>query len=990
VIRATITVTCLIILFILPVAGDEFPPVYDSETDTDAQPMSAAEAAESMIVPAGFRVSLFAAEPMVRNPIAMAWDDSGRMWVAENYTYAERPQRFDLSLRDRVVVLEDLDNDGKAESSRIFTDNVQMLTSVEVGRGGVWLMCPPQLLFIPDTDQDCIPDGPTQVILDGFDVARDNYHNFANGLRWGPDGWLYGRCGHSCPGMIGAPGTPQELRVPIQGGIWRYHPQRKTVEVICHGTTNPWGHDWDRNGELFFINTVIGHVWHAIPGAHFRESYGESRNPFVYERMDMIGDHYHFETIRTRSLEEKRTADRLGGGHAHIGMTICQSEAWPERYHDRLFTLNMHGRRANMDRLDREAAGFVARHEPDFLKAADPFFRGLEINFGPDGNMFVLDWSDTGECHEYSGVHRNSGRVFKISYGSQRAPSQFAKPQCLSGTGQLPELWRKHQAGDVKNAELLTLLHDPDEHARVWAIRLLTDFWPLDTIVGPRVDAVYSDDAATRMEFLRMAKDDESGLVHLALASVLQRLPVNRRAELATALVTNERFANDRDLPLLVWYGLIPLAEQDPQALASIARQCRWPVTLKWMTRFLASQIETRPAPVGQLVTSAIDMSLPLQNSVLDGLFDAFYGWRTAPRPGGWSEFARTKAAQDRTAEVLRLNALFGDGLALQQIRDIVFDDQATLDLRQTALETLINNRPDDLRQVCETLLRVRTLNATAAKGLALFDDADIGGLLAAHYRRFHPRDRPALLELLVSRPAFAIALLESVGDKNGPIPLADISASHARQVQSLQDDACQQKLLEVWGEVRESGADRLKQIASLKAQLNSATVALADLSEGRQLFKKTCSACHVLYGEGKRVGPDLTGSQRSNPNFLLSNVVDPSAVVGAEYRMTIVATNDGRVLNGLIVERYDNTILLQTATDVQSLRVDDIDELRPTALSSMPDGLLNTLSSDQVTKLLSYVMHPHQVPLPTSSVPPQHTEVPDTEHPQNDEPPPQ
>ena len=178
---------CLALLLSLVQTGttdaqDDFPEIRNNERDTTAQPMSAAEAAQKMKVPPGFRVSVFASEPEVQNPIGMAWDDKGRMWVAENFTYSDRTQRFDLSHRDRVLIFEDTDNDGKADSRRVFTDKVQMLTSVEVGRGGVWLMCPPQLLFIPDADNDGVADGPAEVVLDGFTVAKSNYHNFANGL----------------------------------------------------------------------------------------------------------------------------------------------------------------------------------------------------------------------------------------------------------------------------------------------------------------------------------------------------------------------------------------------------------------------------------------------------------------------------------------------------------------------------------------------------------------------------------------------------------------------------------------------------------------------------------------------------------------------------------------------------------------------------------------------------------------------------------------
>ena len=181
-------------------------------------------------------------------------------------------------------------------------------------------MCPPQLLFVPDRDGDLVPDGKPQVKLDGFHVARENYHNFANGLSWGPDSWLYGRCGASCAGEMGLPGSSDDQRVSIRGGIWRYHPQRQVVEALTQGTTNPWGHDWNAAGELFFINTVNGHLWHGISGAHFKESSGADPNPYFYERLDMHADHWHFDTAGKWSESRDGAADAASaaGNRGHL------------------------------------------------------------------------------------------------------------------------------------------------------------------------------------------------------------------------------------------------------------------------------------------------------------------------------------------------------------------------------------------------------------------------------------------------------------------------------------------------------------------------------------------------------------------------------------------------------------------------------------------------------------------------------------------------
>lgn len=1015
----------------------DFPAPYNSEKG-DPQLSSPAEALAALKLPEGFRATLFANEPDVQNPIAMAWDHRGRMWVAENYTYAERPKRFDLGLRDRVIILEDKDHDGRAESRKVFTDDVQMLTSVEVGRGGVWLMCPPQLLFIPDRDGDDVPDGPPQVMLDGFTVAESNYHNFANGLRWGPDGWLYGRCGHSCPGRLGVPGTPDAQRVPIKGGLWRFHPERKVVEVLTCGTTNPWGHDWDKHGECFFINTVTGHLWHLIPGSHLVDS-NPSINPGVYERMDTIADHWHFDKTGGRRALSDATADSLGGGHAHIGMMIYQADQWPATFRDKLLTLNMHGRRANIDRLERAGSGYVGRHEPDVFPSADPWFRGLEISTGPDGSGYIVDWSDVGECHEATGVHRTSGRIFKITYGPANAPSisgeggaledlaklttegierllhnpnAWFERQCrnqlataLVGSREpapaslvamlnrlldqesdavlrLRALWTLNLTGQLGRDQLETLLQDRDEHLRVWAIRLLTDRWPIDFITGAMPGASRDTDPGLIKDFETLARTDPSGLVRLTLASALQRLPVSNRAPMAAALVSRREDAQDAQLPFMAWFGVMPLAEENPAALVEVARNCEWPSTLKWITRSLASRIETDPAPLNALLSAVKPRQ---RTSVLVGIVEAVQGWRKAPKPEAWDRFAADLAASGDgpvlatvargntavpgagSAALLRdLSAVFGDGRALDEVKQVALDAGADLSARQSALKTLIDYRPPDLRNICESLLEVRFLNATAARGLALFDDPELGRKLAANYRNLSPLERPAVMETLASRPAFALALLDQVDA--GRIPRSDLTPFHARQIRSFNDAALTRRLVEVWGDLRESAADKQKLIAELKARLSSSALAQANLSRGRAVFQNVCAVCHSLHGTGGKIGPDLTGSGRANLDYLLENMVDPSAVVSADYRMNVVTLKDGRILGGIIAAQTNRTLTVRLLTEEITIEKAEIARQEPSPVSMMPDGLVPALPHEQLRDLVAYLMHPVQVPLPDAA----------------------
>ncbi|HWC91146.1 MAG TPA: PVC-type heme-binding CxxCH protein, partial [Pirellulales bacterium] len=995
--------------------ANDFPKIYNTEPAASGSPMAAADAAAGMRVPPGFHVGVFAAEPDVQNPISMAWDGRGRLWVAENYTYAERPKRFETALRDRIIIMADTNGDGRSDRRQVFTDDVQMLTSIELGRGGVWAMCPPQLLFIPDRNGDDRPDGPAEVVLDGFDVPPDNAHNFANGLHWGPDGWLYGRCGASCPGRVGMPGSKDELRVPLTGGIWRYHPRSKRFEVLCHGTTNPWGHDWNEHGEGFFVNTVNGHLWHMIPGAHFRRPHTIDPNPRAYEPLEMHADHWHWDTGTSWMDSRKATGehDRLGGGHAHSGTMIYLADQWPEAYRGRLMTLNLHGRRTNVERLERHGSGYLARHEPDIMQAADTWYRGLELGYAPDGSVLALDWSDAGECHETTGVHRTSGRIYRVSYGQPAAagPIALAKlsPEQLADlhthrnqwfvrqarrelldraislrdtdpakeklekqlntsdniVHRLNALWTLYALGAAHRGVLEPLMADDNEHVRTWAVRLLTDAWPLDTVYGPSPSTLKSVNQRTLKLLVFQAKDERSGLVRLALASTLQRLPVADRTRLAAPLLAHAEDAADQNLPLLIWYGLIPVADADAGQLVSLAAESKIGLVRRMIGRRLAEDLARRPEPINQLLTATI----PSVNSLADvlvGMSEGLAGWRKAPQPAAWPQVqAAVKASsnQDLARRVRDLSVLFGDGRALDEVRAIALDAGADMAQRRVALEALIEARPADLRKICEKLLDVRFLNSVAVRGLALFDDPAIGVKLAGSYRKFHQTERPPVLETLVSRPAFARAMLEEMAA--GKIARADLSAFQARQIRSFGDAKLSARLGEVWGQLRDSPADKREQITRLKTRLTPDYLDQADRSRGRQVFSTVCASCHRLFGSGAQIGPDLTGANRQNLDYLLSNILDPSAAVAADFRMSVVALDDGRVLNGIVVAQTPHTITLQTAKERIALERSDIEALEPSTASLMPDGLLQPLAETQVRDLFSYLMSPSQVPLP-------------------------
>jgi putative heme-binding domain-containing protein len=716
-------------------------------------------------------------------------------------------------------------------------------------------------------------------------------------------------------------------------------------------------------------------------------------------------------------MKSKRAGD--GNGHACVGMTIYQGDNWPDEYRGRVLTLNLFGHRVNQEILERAGSGYVAHAGPDIVFIQDPWFRGLEISYGPDGGVYILDWSDDGDYHDRSGVHRDSGRIYKVTYGDAQPsnvgdlraldveqlvalhthrnewfPRQAREElitRTLDGRGvgkakdllhalfdkeksaplKLRALWTLYGLGAVDDRLLLTLTGDPNEHLRVWGVRLLTDFWPIDNVMSKRparsvAGPEIAPPPAAMNELVRLAKEDPSGLVRLSLASTLQRLPVAHRPQLAAALVSHAEDAKDHNLPLLIWYGLIPVAEADAGALARLAGLCELPKTRTYMARRLAEELDKNLIPVNDLLHATLQKPDAFQADILDGLAQGLKGVRKSVKPPVWDEFAAKVSQSGKVAlsdKVRNLSVILGDTSAMVAARRAVMEKSLDVKARKSAFQAIIDARPADLRDFCESLLEDRLLNALAAGALASFDDAAIGPALVKAYPHFEQADRPHLIAALTSRPAHAKVLLTAVEEKK--IPRADISAFDAAQIRSLNDSGLNKKLSAVWGEARETPADKQQQVLKLKAQLTPDVLAKADKSQGRVLFTKTCAACHKLYGEGSDIGPDLTGGGRQKLDFLLPKIVDPSSIMSLDFRTNVVELKDGRIVSAIITAQTDRMVTLKNATQVLTVEREQIASIRDSSQSLMPDGLLAPLSAEQVRDLIAYLSYPVQVPLP-------------------------
>ena len=380
--------------------------------ESDA-PLPPQQAAATMQVPPGFEVSLFAAEPDVQQPIGFCIDDRGRLWVAEAYNYPVHGS----GSGDRIIILEDTDGDGSHDKRTIFYDKLNYVTGIEVGFGGAWVMSPPNFYFIPDHDGDDVPDDEPQVLLDGFG-NHANAHNLANGFAWGPDGWLYGTHGRTNWSMIGRPGTNENDRIRFDGGVYRYHPVRHEWEPFADGTTNPWGIDWNDYGHAFVFNCVNPHLFQVIQGAHYEPGRDRKSSQYAYQRIETIADHLHFVGLsNVRHGIGSAQEDEAGAGHAHCGSMVYLGGSLPDSYRNTLFTNNIHGRRINNDLPRRSGSGYVASHGPDLMRSQDPWFMGVTLAYGPGGEIYASDWSDTGECHSTKNTRRQTGRIFRLTYG---------------------------------------------------------------------------------------------------------------------------------------------------------------------------------------------------------------------------------------------------------------------------------------------------------------------------------------------------------------------------------------------------------------------------------------------------------------------------------------------------------------------------------------------------------------------------------------------
>jgi len=969
-----------------------------------------AEAAEVMTAPDGFRVDLVAGEPDLHQPVAFTFDDRGRIWVAEAHTYPIRVRgkegRWDEG-QDKIVIFADEDSDGRFETRKVFAEGLNLVSGLEVGYGGVWVGAAPYLLFLADKNGDDHPDGPAEIVLDGFGL--EDTHETLNAFNWGPDGWLYGCHGVFTHSRVGKPGAKDADRVPLNAGVWRFHPTRREFEVFAWGTSNPWGVDFNDLGQAFVTACVIPHLYHVIQGARYERQAGRHFDPFHYWELTTIADHRHYAgdisehawwgrepVTPTATLE-------AGGGHAHCGAMIYLADAFPAEYRDSLFMCNIHGNRVNRDILERRGSGYVGHHGKDFLLANDRWFRGINLKYGPEGAVYLIDWYDKNACHRAQPEiwDRTSGRLYRVSYGAprpitavnlaaksstevaeltlhsnewyvrhgrkilaERAAAHELEPTArgrlveIFRSSERPEkklraLWALHAARALDEKLLVEALASPHEHVRAWALQLSGDRRAVPPGILARAAA--------------MAREDASPVVRLYLASLLQRLEPAQRWEIAQGLASHAEDAGDQNLPFLDWFGIEPLVAAQPERALALASASKLELLRRSIIRRAASRVndlEPLLSYLGHLPSSAERVM------ALDETLRALEGHATVKLPAGWEGVYEIlskdadRAVRDRADAV---GVKFGDRRVFPSLRKVLADSRAPRAERERALSILIDGRDADALPVILGLLDDPSLRARALKASAGFDDARVAPAILERYRMLPAEEKVDALATLAARRSSARLLLEAVRKES--IPRTDLGAIVIRQLRGLKDPELDAAITDVWGTARETSEERRAEVTRWKATLTPERIAKADPREGRAIFTRTCQGCHTLFGAGGKVAPDITGSNRADLVYILENILDPNAVVGKDYLVTEFTLAGGRFVTGLVTGETESAYTVRTVNEEVLVVKKEVESHSRSELSLMPEGLLVNLKEDEVCDLIAYLASPAQVLLPGTAV---------------------
>jgi hypothetical protein len=983
------------------------------------KPLPPEESAKHMVHPADFELKLFVAEPQLGGkPIAMNWDERGRLWVAVTVDYPNELKPPGQG-RDKIVICEDTTGKGMADKITVFADKLSLPTSLTFARGGVIVHQPPHTLFLRDTNGDDVADERT-ILFTGWGTG--DTHAGPSNLVQGLDNWIYGIVGYS--GFRGEIGGE---RHSFMQGIYRFKPDGSKMELLRNTSNNSWGVGMSEEG-LLFGSTANGcpSVYLPIPNRYYESVRGWSSQVL---RNIALSNRFHPITDKVRQV------DYHGGFTAAAGHALYTARTYPPEYWNRTaFVCEPTGHLAATFVLQRHGTDFIARYGWNLVASDDEWTSPIMAEVGPDGNVWFIDWynfivqhnptppgfrTGKGNAYETDLRDKKHGRIYRLVYkhGKPSPPLSLknATPEKLVATLKHENMfWRKHAQrllvergkDDVKPA-LRQLVADTsvDEiglnvgaiHA-LWTLHGLSasDDSLLEGLNQVGLTALRHPSAAVRRNaalvlrrssplLLHLLQDgllkDPDPHVRLAALLALAEMP-SSRPEAATAIVEMMRQREnmtDRWLPDALTCGAakhdLPFLKEVAVKTPPLSEKARQIISL-------VSQHYARGGPTqtaGDLIVVLADADPTLAEIVLTGLAQ---GW-PRNRPAALNEQAEAallkllaRLPQESQGHLIRLGLAWGSkkldryaGEITQSLLALANDTKQPEAQRIAAVKQLAELRATD-NTLLEKLLGLITPRTSPTLALAILEavggNPTAGQAILERLASWPPTVRAAALRGLLSRPESTRPLLDAM--ENGQVMLSELALDQKQALANHPDAAIASRakaLLAKGGGLPSADRQKVLEEYLLLAKTSG------DAAKGKLLFKKHCATCHTHSGEGANIGPDLSGVAVHTKEHLLTDILDPSRNVEGNYRVYTVLTTDGRIFNGLLAAETRTTVeLIDSEAKKHLLLRENIEEMKASPKSLMPDGFEKQMTKDELGDLLAFLTQRGKyLPLPLNKV---------------------
>lgn len=955
-----------------------------------AAPLSPKESLKKFEIFEDLQVDQLLTEPLVKQPVFLNFDERGRMWVVQ---YLQYPHPAGLKMtsrdnywravydkipppppnhirgRDKITIHEDSDGDGLYDRHKTFIDGLNIATSLAHGRGGVWVLNPPYLLFYPDENRDDIPDGDPVVHLSGFGL--EDTHSVVNSLRWGPDGWLYAAQGSTVTAKVRRPDFDEKEIYSMGQNIWRYHPETRRYEVFSEGGGNAFGVEIDSQGRIFSgHNGGDTRGFHYVQGGYLRKGFskhGPLSNPYAFGYFNAMP---HNKVPRFT--------------HNFI---VYEGSGLPSKYLNKIMGIEpIQGRVVLSDRT-LIGSSFKTQDTGHPIKTSDRWFRPVDIKAGPDGGVYICDWYDDQVNHyrNHEGrIDTKNGRIYRLraKEGSHIEMFDLAKfsNRKLVELLRSKDKWHRQTAlrllGDRKDASILPYLKKiiSEENGQValealWAVNLCGGFnskYALETLshTNPYVRLwtirLLGDEKVMPEETARMlsklARSEPNVEVRGQLAATAKRLSNDQALPIIYSLMWHDYDAEDIYQPLMVWWALESKVDaHSVEILRLFEDKVLWGKSLvqqhllnRLIRRFAKSGTRQDLLYSAQLFELAPDADA--SKILMNGFEQAYKGRSMAALP------ERLMAAMARHGGgSVALGLRRGEVKAVEEALRVIADVKAEKLIRLQYTE-ILGEAPNP--KAIPVLLKIlksepgSDLKRAALGALKPYSKPQIATEILNVYASLPIEVRQVAGTLLAGRLTFSRVLLQSVED--GVISSVLVPPEVVSLMRSHNDAKVSLLVNKHFASLETDSAKLEEEIKQLSILIKDKP---GDPYSGKKLFSTSCGSCHRLFEQGGYIGPDLSAYQRDDIDNMLLSIVNPSAEIREGYENFLLTTEDGRTVLGFLVEQDSQTVVLR-GLDGQDVTVErnEIKTMKAQGVSLMPSGLLSSYSNDQIRDLLAYL----------------------------------